>query len=124
MIWGWRGLGTGRARRTAMALLAPEIVDAIRAGKVDQAGRVLLRLISSNQMFASALNALVQSSEDTAIGAATATFGGLGILSGLHTTLPRHSMARRASRWAPLAGGVIGFSLVLLAWLLALHSAG
>jgi hypothetical protein len=107
-----------------MALLAPEILDAILAGKADQAGWGLLRLISSNQTFASAFNALVQSPEDSAIGASTATFGGLGILSGLHATLPRHSMARQPSRWAPLAGGVIGFILVLLAWLLVLHSAG
>jgi membrane associated rhomboid family serine protease len=52
-----------------------------------------------------ALNALVQPETHTAIGASTAVFAAIGILSGV--TWRRKRYARGLRRWTPLAGGLM-----------------
>lgn len=61
------------------------------------------------------LNALVQPSAHTSIGASTAIFGGLGILAVLRQVHGSHRVLAALRRWTPLAGGVgllvfLGFS--------------
>jgi hypothetical protein len=61
-----------------------------------------------------ALNALVQSPKHTAIGASTAIFGALGILSGYMRRSRVVPWRGGLRRWAPLAGGVM---LLVFSWL-------
>jgi rhomboid protease GluP len=54
-----------------------------------------------------ALNALIQPGGHTAIGASTAVFAAVGILSGVMWRRKRYRRARGLRRWTPLAGGVM-----------------
>jgi rhomboid protease GluP len=53
------------------------------------------------------LNALIQSGGHTAIGASTAVFAAVGILSGVMLRRKRYRHAPGLRRWAPLAGGLM-----------------
>lgn len=53
------------------------------------------------------LNALVQPGTHTAIGASTAVFAAVGILSGVMLRRKRYRRARGFRRWTPLAGGLM-----------------
>jgi membrane associated rhomboid family serine protease len=59
-----------------------------------------------------ALNAAVQPAAHTAVGASTAVFAAIGILSGLMLRRQAYRWRRGVRRWTPLAGG-----LMLLAYL-------
>lgn len=53
------------------------------------------------------LNALIQPGAHTAIGASTAVFAAVGILSGVMVRRRRYRHAPGLRRWAPLAGGLM-----------------
>lgn len=53
------------------------------------------------------MNALMQSQGHTAIGASTAVFAAVGILSGVMVRRKRYRRAPGLRRWAPLAGGLM-----------------
>lgn len=53
------------------------------------------------------VNALMQSQGHTAIGASTAVFAAVGILSGVMVRRKRYRRAPGLRRWAPLAGGLM-----------------
>ena len=94
--------------------LASGVIFGILVAQLLGSGLAWLAILLAGAL-GNALNALVQSPEHTAIGASTAIFGALGILSGYMRRSRVVPWRGGLRRWAPLAGGVmllvfLGFS--------------
>ena len=97
-----------------MSNLASGVIFGILVAQLFGSGVAWLTILLAGAL-GNALNALVQSSEHTAIGASTAIFGALGILSGYMRRSRVVPWRGGLRRWAPLAGGImllvfLGFS--------------
>jgi rhomboid protease GluP len=97
-----------------MSNLASGVIFGIFVAQILGSGVAWLTILLAGTL-GNALNALVQSPEHTAIGASTAIFGALGILSGYMRRSRVVPWRGGLRRWAPLGAGIkllvfLGFS--------------
>jgi rhomboid protease GluP len=97
-----------------MSNLASGVIFGIFVAQILGSGVAWLTILLAGAL-GNALNALVQSPEHTAIGASTAIFGALGILSGYMRRSRVVPWRGGLRRWAPLGAGImllafLGFS--------------
>lgn len=84
------------------------VVAAVLAAQIVGPGLAWLAIVASGAL-GNALTALIylQTPEHTAIGASTAVFGGLGLLSGYTQRAGPDAWRRGLRRWSPIAAGVL-----------------